>query len=193
MRKLLCYLFTVGLLTSSGCGYGQNLTRSKAQSLIQAKYTSPIGVEKNQIDLIFGGKCFSQPRNPCGPQDMEEDPGVAALIRLGYLTVSYSGDTSILSLTAEGQRYATGEGGGDSSFRVVQVWTMVENFGTITGIIQQPGSIQASVKYTVIRKLTPFGEHRTYNNSLNANQSGTIEKTATFTKYDDGWRIDPGF
>ena len=59
-----------------------------------------------------------------------------------------------------------------------------EEFGEITGIVERKEFNNAEVNYTVKRiNITPFGKL-----IFNLNEE-TFNRTATFTKYDDGWRI----
>lgn len=77
-------------------------------------------------------------------------------------------------LTEKGNKYQTGSG-----FIVAK-----KEFGEITGIVERKGLSISEVNYTEKRKdITPFGK------ALGINEE-TFNRTATFTKYDDGWRID---
>ena len=80
-----------------------------------------------------------------------------------------------ISYTDNGKQYASNNG---SSVRVATI-----EFGEITGIVERKEMNLAEVNYTERRKdITPFGK------ALNVNEE-TFNKTATFTKYDNGWRI----
>jgi hypothetical protein len=58
------------------------------------------------------------------------------------------------------------------------------DFGEVTGIVEGPNTSTAQVSYTTKRgMITPFGV------ALGI-QEYTDNKTAHFTKYDDGWRIN---
>ena len=59
-----------------------------------------------------------------------------------------------------------------------------KEFGTISGIVESQGLNITEVRYTVIETPTPFGI------AVFELQNGTVEKSATFRKYDDGWRIE---
>jgi hypothetical protein len=66
--------------------------------------------------------------------------------------------------------------------RDVRVATLA--LGEITGIRELEGVGVAEVSYTLVREdITPFGKIM-FNMA-----AGTLQRTATFTKFDDGWRI----
>jgi hypothetical protein len=56
-------------------------------------------------------------------------------------------------------------------------------FGEITGIVATPGSNCADVQYTERVQETPFGV-------VLGVAKGPFLRHATFTKYDDGWRLE---
>ena len=56
-------------------------------------------------------------------------------------------------------------------------------FGEVTGIVERKELNIAEVNYTTKRvNITPFGK------AYNINEE-TFNRSASFTKYDDGWRI----
>jgi hypothetical protein len=92
-------------------------------------------------------------------------------------------------LTAKGKQYAvSGEYKGTNEHYnqgYINVKAATLTFGEITGILQNKESNTAKVDYTLLRKdVTPFGRI-----AFKLNE-GTFNKSVTFTKYDDGWRIN---
>lgn len=80
------------------------------------------------------------------------------------------------TLTEKGKKYITNNN---------KVILATYEFGEITGIVEEKESNTAEVNYTVKRtNITPFGQL-----AFNMNEE-TYNRTANFTKYDDGWRIN---
>jgi hypothetical protein len=79
------------------------------------------------------------------------------------------------NLTEKGRKYLVS---GDN-FKVSR-----KEFGKITGIVERKELSISEVIYTEKRKdITPFGK-------VLGIYEETINNSATFTKYDDGWRVD---
>ena len=87
-----------------------------------------------------------------------------------------------MEITAKGKQYVVNSRS-DRYYSFATCKLSDVEFGEITGISQQKGSNTALVKYTQVRKVTPFGT------AVNLND-GPFEISINFTKYDDGWRID---
>jgi hypothetical protein len=82
----------------------------------------------------------------------------------------------IATLTEEGKKYITNNN---------TVITSTYEFGEITGIVERKEFNTSEVNYTIRRtNITPFGRI-----VFNINEE-TYNRTETFTKYDDGWRIN---
>lgn len=82
----------------------------------------------------------------------------------------------IATPTEKGKKYITNDN---------KVIVATEEFGEVTGIIESKESKSAEVNYTIRRiNITPFGRI-----VFNLNEE-TYNKSETFTKYDDGWRIN---
>lgn len=65
------------------------------------------------------------------------------------------------------------------------------DFGEITGILETKETNTAVVNFTYIRKdLTPFGSIKHPRSEFDL-QEGKLNSSRTFTKFDDGWRINP--
>lgn len=79
------------------------------------------------------------------------------------------------NLTEKGKQYLIS----DNNVLVATI-----EFGEITGIIERKELNISEVNYTVKRTdVTPFGR-------LFGSNEETLNRTSTFTKYDDGWRIE---
>ena len=87
-----------------------------------------------------------------------------------------------MQLTEKGKQYVVNQRTHDSDLYANCKVSDLE-FGGATGVSQQKGTNTALVKYTQVRKITPFGT------ALNLND-GPFEVSVTFTKFDDGWRIN---
>ena len=81
-----------------------------------------------------------------------------------------------VTLTDEGKKYLISESDMEFEFKTCEL-----NFGEITGIQMQEQVKVATVNYTIVRKATPFG--------FNISQ-GSENRTAVFSLFDDGWRIN---
>lgn len=68
---------------------------------------------------------------------------------------------------------------GGNSFKVTRT-----DFGEITGIVKSEGLNVTEVEYTLVETPTNFGM------SIFDMQNKVFKQTATFRKYDDGWRIE---
>jgi hypothetical protein len=175
------------------------LTRPEADRLILAKHTFPSQGQTTVASLSCEHLCFNQTANPCTRAIFASTPDVVALENLGLVTVAFDGDTSRLALTEKGRKYVVSEaerypvtiGNMRSVDLRVGVLATTLEFGAITGITQDDGATSATVEYTILSKPTPFGEHPV----PSYNPRCTIEthsEAASFTKYDDGWRLTGG-
>jgi hypothetical protein len=81
-----------------------------------------------------------------------------------------------VTLTDEGKKYLVSESDKEIEFKTCEL-----DFGEITGVQTQTQVKAATANYTIIRKATPFG--------FNVPQ-GTENRTANFSLFDDGWRIN---
>ncbi len=85
-------------------------------------------------------------------------------------------------LTEVGRKYVVSENIGKYNRTTLICKTSEIKFDKIIGITQQKGSNEASVKYSKIRTITPYGRAITL-------QDGKFEENQIFTRYDDGWKI----
>ncbi len=103
----------------------------------------------------------------------------------GFSKVTLGGDSYgfIAELTTEGKKYYLGNEYRSGPTDYIDVKLANLEFVEITGIKSYPENNSAFVKYTIKRtNITPFGE-------LQDLKEETIQKTANFEKYDDGWRL----
>lgn len=167
------------LIICSSCliSCNQNLSREKAKNLIVEKYKLPKDVIET-FYVIDGtlGKRFSY--------DEYE-----ALQKEGLLNFTYERGSSTFysELTEKGKQYAvSGVFDTDNMYiKGVNVKVASLDFGEITGIVERKEYNMAEVSFTLVpSNVTPFGSIAfQYNGSA-------ISQTATFIKYDDGWRIE---
>lgn len=184
-KRLLIFLISTSVLFCS-CTSNE-LTRSKAEQLIKEKFQYP-------RDMSFQA-CTTRVA-------VSNDPGYAHRIALyndyfnrlqdiGVLT--YTTDLSVVpgfttflaKFTDKGNPFVAGpekQGSTGVSERLVDVKIGYLSFDKITGIVEQKVFNITEVQYTEKVELTPFGQ------ILDMQQ--VFNKTATFTKYDDGWRIN---
>jgi hypothetical protein len=93
--------------------------------------------------------------------------------RSGNCTYEYT----TISLTSEGQRYLVAERGDGFAVR-----THTLTFGDVTGIRVVKQLNVAQAEYTLRRDdITPFAEDLS---------TEPVQRSATFQRYDDGWRIE---
>lgn len=85
-----------------------------------------------------------------------------------------------VKLTDEGQKYLQNESDGQ-----YVIWTATFDIGEVTGILEEKEGNLSTVEYMIKKtKRSPFGEFW----EMNCQQTDK-PYTATFTKYDDGWRL----
>ncbi len=180
MKKL--FYLSVILFLATSCG---KLSRSKAKEEIIKKYNLP----KDEIKAftIIDGTMY---------KDLtEKDFKFKELQDEGLLTYYYEGGTGFFgtlkaTLTEKGKQFVSLEkykvGALDAFAAVDKININVAKleFGEITGIQEIKQLNSAQVSYTMLRKdITPFGKI-----AFKLTEE-SIPCTATFTKYDDGWRI----
>lgn len=166
------FLLAISCILLFSCG-SKELSRGKAEELIKEKFNIP-GNEVKDVNLGY--------ENEVSTMQTYDKLANEGLMRCNhYLLVINSSE-----LTDEGKKYVIGSTKHDNvnGNDFIQVKVADLDFGEITGIVEQKEFNTAEVNYTLIRKnLTPFSA------AFNINE-GTINKSATFTKYDDGWRIN---
>lgn len=154
------------------------LSRDTAELLIKEKFKFPI----NEIgNIIIKGNH----RTGVDEGDFQEAKN------LGLLT--YSGDRGSLitaTITDSLLKYvASGEFApqGDDFFpeRRVNVIIAQQYFKEITGILENKEGNTAEVTFTLTQQITPFGKLRKFSIG-----NENISFFLTFSKFDDGWRIN---
>lgn len=192
MKKLSAlFLLSMSCLLLISCS--KNLSRDKAKELIIAEYDFP----KYETDIIYKeylklDHCLYKMRGweggciACGPfpKNLEyfQNNGLIVIGQKniqginGWTGKSQSWIVYTVTLTVIGKQYFISESSLEYRLKTCDV-----SFGEITGIQIQKQFNNATVNYTVIRKATPFG--------FNISQ-GSVNKTANFSLFDDGWRIN---
>jgi hypothetical protein len=163
------------------------LSRAKAEQLIKEKVQYP-------KDLQFV-KCYTVKGYGNGPQYAEKmqlyKEQLEKLQSEGLIT--FHSDNShpeytdfIVDFTDKGKQYLAGTPGRDDengNNQSVFVKVGFLDFDKITGIVARPGFNITEVNYTEkVKDITPFGK------VFNIPQE-IFSRQATFTKFDDGWRI----
>ena len=168
LRQMMIISF-IGFISSLFFSCSNNLSRDVAEKLI-----------KEKLQKIESRKLY------IGPTETKNQTQYVNLENLGLITIKwwhYGGgvsDIDNMELTEKGKQYIAGKSDGrDFLFKVSDL-----DFGEITGIVEQKESNTAKVNYTLIRKnITPFG-------TIFGLKEGAFNNSITFTKFDDGWRID---
>ena len=169
----------------NGCN-SNNLSRSKAKNLIVKAYGLP---HSESVELIkeyyvsqhssgWSTGLISSERYSDHKKELDE------LQSKGVITVGdtthYGNDIdftyALIKLTDEGKKYLIRDDGDKFILKACEVV-----FGEITGIQIQEQDKVAEANYTLIRKnITPFGSN---------DSQGKENRTASFSLFDDGWRI----
>lgn len=156
------------------------LSRSRAEKLIKEKFSLPSF--ETEYFVITDCSMLARSRYSSKLKILENE---------GVITSKYDGNVMSCAyayLTEKGKQYQVGDEVKhdirDNTYRIIVKVADVE-FGEIKGIVERKQFNVAQVTYTLVRKkITPFGKIEFMLNE------GTIEKSVTFTKYDDGWRIN---
>jgi len=172
------------------------LSRSHAEDEIVKKMELPINEEiiikkkyfvDHQQVMGFGMVCFPS----SAPKFSEYENMLMELQNKGYINLKkdqfYNECNDLytnVELTDKGKKDLLKENEGNYEVKLCEIC-----FGEITGIIEYNEFQVADVKYSLIRKnYTEFG--LILSNNIKENES--YEKSASFNKYDDGWRIESG-
>lgn len=187
---------TTLLLLSMSClllfSCSKDLSRDKAKDLIVKKYGLP-NYETSKInkEYLKLWECLYKMRDweggciGCGafPENLTQFQN-NRLIVIGQKNIQgingWTGNLQswlvyTITLTDEGKKYLINETAQEFEFKTCDLC-----FGEITGIQMQEQFKVATANYTIIRKTTPFG--------INISQAPE-NRTANFSLFDDGWRI----
>jgi hypothetical protein len=183
----LIMLFSI-FFSLVSCSSGE-LSRSKAEELIRQKFQYPQDTKFVKCYTLKGYGKGAQYADRLQAYQLQLEQLQSAGL-LTYYTEDSRTDPScvdfVTKFTAKATQYLVGSPGRDDengSNQSVYVKVGFLDFGEITGIVTQPGLNVAQVNYTEkVTNMTPFGI------ALNIPQQ-TFNRKATFTKYDDGWRI----
>ena len=171
----------------------KDLSRDKAKDLIINKYGFPkYETDKINKEYLELWKCLYKMRDwkggciGCGafPENLTyfQNNGLIVIGQKniqginGWTWELQSWLVYTVTLTDEGKKYLISESDMEFEFKTCEL-----NFGEITGIQMQEQVKVATVNYTIVRKATPFG--------FNISQ-GSENRTAVFSLFDDGWRIN---
>ncbi len=183
-KNYLIIVFAFLILVSS-CR--NDLSRGKAKELITQKNKLP-QVETTKLAKKYLIKSWGDGWKLCGVNGERYSNAKNRLTDLhskGMISLSESQEHQggchyhwvIASLTPEGQKFLIKESYGEFEVKTCEI-----SFGEITGIQQQDQFKEAIAEYTLLKiNPTPFcGEI----------PSDPIKKSANFSLYDDGWRIE---
>lgn len=168
--NLIHFIIPFTLIFTEGYNYGQ-LSNSQAEKVLKVQY--PRYITKN-----FQLNDFSlSPRIP-NELKLASERGLATY---KYIAPGTSGYGCYGKLTTPGNQYCIG----NISNEFVMMAAAKVEFFKVTGIREIPAMNSAEVEYTEkITEITPLGK---IYNDLALGQ--TYNSTATFIKYNDGWRL----
>lgn len=181
------------LLTSAFCLFScsiDKLGRQEASKQIIANYGFPIEESRN---LTIEDRTMWQ-RATTAEWDKYRVEGLLSYERFDEAKnsrgtgwppkVVIGADGVRATLSEKGREFVLSDVLVDGFVKQVKVKTADLIFGDITGIMSYEEFNTADVEYTVQRKnITPFGRAMGL-------EEETMQRSVTFTKYDDGWRID---
>ena len=199
LRSLFYFLFIAMLIIVSGCG-NNKLTRPEAEKMIREKIQLPKDEfkELNTREIKKSGNYFKSQTEGEAPvytgssQDFSKSDLFTNLENNGLITITTESEESqstltyyydfrfdfkeyyVANFTEKARPFVNG-----NSVKVATI-----EFGEVTGIVERKEANISEVQYTTKRtNITPFG------NILKV-QEEIFNHTVTFTKYDDGWRIN---
>ncbi len=167
------------------------LSRSTAEKLIKEKIQYPKDLEFVKFYTVKGiGNDFQYAEKMQLYREQLEKFQSEGLITFHTNSIVREGTSVtdfIVDFTSNGKQYLVGSPGIDNENgynQSVYVKVGFLDFGEITGIVTRPGVNITEVNYTEkVKDITPFG--KVFNT-----QQETFNRQATFTKFDDGWRIN---
>lgn len=168
MRKILCLLFPIVLVTSCS---SNKFTREKAAELIRKNYP-----QVSDWDIFCGDPQFAK---RVLDTDLEKD---------GYVTVkrtqkfSETGQPWII-FKDKSRPYFLATTAEDKKSEIQKVKVADIEFSEVTGMKLLADNKKAIVEYTAkYKNITPFAVLSKVNNKKE------LKRTAYFSLYDDGWR-----
>ena len=191
------------ILGAAGCG-PTRLDRTRAEALISAA-TKASPVPTTDIRLGERWQYSGSPQANWAKALVTN--GMISDLALGERKLGNFDSASIFQaeLTSEGQKYKVGErqeaaqliGVGTKICRFCNVRLAEYAFGQITGIQESPNGGTAQVDFTWhYTNVTPFGDALSSLGNvaepLDYNPR-TRAASVTFTRFDDGWRLPPGW
>jgi len=193
--KKICMFSIVVIVLYTSCS--SNLSREKALTQIRQSYNGP----HVEYEIIQPQRTINDGNESDGYKRLEKQ-GLIQLIPQKTYT-NFWGITEIeyaVQVTPTGLTYSIPESSwtqemqnrtGGGTYTIVKVCAI--DVGEITGI--QQDEHQAKVQYTLkVVDETPFIDvfytrKNGYFGTYNVKQSKSFNQVATFSKYDDGWRL----
>jgi hypothetical protein len=173
-----------------GCSNNSALTRSKAEQVIKGQIKYPKDILGVCATKRAAGNAPQYAAYVAGYRAYFEQLQAQGLLRYTTGTATQGPNDTLTTFTAtltdKGQSFVVGpaenvDRNAYSQFLTVKTGQL--EFGEITGIVERKESSTAEVHYTEKVVETPFGT------ALGV-AKGPYVRTATFTKYDDGWRLN---
>ncbi len=192
MKQFICLFSIISMAFFSSCGNSNNLSREKAKDLIIATHNLP-SYKTEGIHLKIKANCSVMDQNGniiedefCASNkknyELLRDKG---LITYSESTTEKDGTYLNILLTPEAEKYLveTKKDTGQYSSPLNDAYivkTLMFEFGEITGIKMNEQQKTADVDFTIKRTGSPFAYDK---------ETKLINEHATFSLYDDGWRI----
>ena len=184
-------LASLSIFVTTGCSpKDEHLTRAKATAIIGASYpqdiTGPCLIKKQ--DASIAATYTASTSADLTYFDYLKDHNILTYTTTKDEEPGTNGQGTITTfsatLTPQGQSLVTGPPSTSYFYSLVSNFVTVKQgqltLSEITGIVEQ--GITAEVHYTEKETLTPFGAAKCIS-------VAAASKTATFTKFDDGWRL----
>lgn len=187
-------IFTIGCSPDK---QNEHLTRAKAAAIIGASYpqdiTGPCLMKKDEVSI--GGISTPAISADVAYFDYLKDHNILTytITKEEEEGTNHQGVVTTFSatLTPQGQSLVTGPPSESRFYSLVSDFITVKQgqltLSDITGIVEE--GITAEVHYTEKESVTPFGAANCIIGAANCITVATASKTATFTKFDDGWRL----
>lgn len=178
------------VVTLSGCGQSQGLSREKAEEILRGMETYP----QEELGKFYTvGPFTTSTRHGRSGRDLPHKINSAGLLTsLDTNGEIINRDNSLYRavLNDKGMKYVRGEGAEEQNeayphilYSYVNVVTKYVDFGEINGIaFNNEAKTSARVEFIEVHEETPFSKKDA--------STKNISKTAMFRLYDDGWRAE---
>jgi hypothetical protein len=187
-RRISTLLIAIAAMAPA-CGGGNSaLTRTEAEKAIKAKSQYPRAIVQRCDTQLAAGNAEYLERYQAHFARLQAQ-GLATFTTGSFQSGSGTLTTFTATLSDKGQSYVVTPLTMDYSASPPRQFCTVKagqiEFGDITGIVESKQSNTAEVHYTEKVAATPFAT------ALGISTQPTAH-TTTFTKYDDGWRLNSG-